>query len=560
MVGTLAEFPNPALNKPLEIRNGCDGKEAYAIRTEPNRLLLIGATPLAVSHVVFRFLEVVGCRWFFPAKEWEVVPSTPNLIVHHDETDRPVILSRDIGFGCGTLFGDEPGDTPRATSDWAAWCRHNRMAASLVVETGHSWTRIIMKNQAQFDLHPEYYSPVSTEKLELSNPAVRKMAVDYALDLFRENKAAGKDVRDMVSLEPSDGGGFSESEASRKLGTISDQVFGLVNEVAIAVQKEFPGKMVGSLAYGWHTDPPSFDLETNVFVMRTMGFNYTQHTDVELWDLWAKRCRNIGVYEYFSVIHWDNDCLPGGDAADISYLQKKIPFYAGRNVISIVAESGNNWGPHGRGYYIANKLMWNPRADVTALSTDFYEKAFGLAAPAMRAYYERLDAGNNKGMLSKNLLAQAYRDVQRATPLAAGQPEVLARLNHIKIYLHYNYLHWKMNRVATPEEKKPLALALLTHCYRTRFAYMNHWAGIRYYWSESMAKEFNTPTGIATVPPLRIPGRSQRRSRQRRPRKRSRKVWPISSHRLSPRRRSPPISCPCGSATLHPSSAGTVLS
>lgn len=493
VVGTLAEFPNPALKKSLASRNEWDGREAYAIRTEPGRLLLIGVTDLAVSHVMFRFLEVLGCRWFFPAKEWEIVPHRPNLTFRWQETDRPVMLSRVIAFGCGTLWGD-PEDTRQATLDWENWCRRNRMAASLVVETGHSWGRIIAKNQAQFDLHPEYYSPASNEKLELSNPAVRKMAVDYALDLFRRSRASGKDARDMVSLEPSDGGGFSESEASRKLGTISDQVFGLANEAARAVQKEFPGKMVGMLAYGWHTDPPSFDLEPNVFVMRTAGFNYTQHGDAELWDLWAKRCRNIGVYEYFSVIHWDGDRLPGGTAADISYLRTKIPFCAERNVIGITAESGNNWGPHGRGYYLANKLMWNPRADLSALSADFYEKAFGPAAPAMRAYYERLDAGNNRNLLSKDLLARAYRDVQDATRLAVGHPEILARLNQIKNYLHYNYLHWKLSRAATTESRKALSLALLTHCYRTRFEYMNHWAGIRYYWTESMAKEFNEPS------------------------------------------------------------------
>src|SRR5688500_9851327 len=57
VLGTLAEFPHPGLAKPLEIRRTYDGKEAYAIRTEPKRLLLIGATDLGVCHAAFRFLE-----------------------------------------------------------------------------------------------------------------------------------------------------------------------------------------------------------------------------------------------------------------------------------------------------------------------------------------------------------------------------------------------------------------------------------------------------------------------------------------------------------------------
>ena len=44
VLGTLADFPNPALNDVLAIRNNHDGKESFAIRTEAQRLLLIGAT------------------------------------------------------------------------------------------------------------------------------------------------------------------------------------------------------------------------------------------------------------------------------------------------------------------------------------------------------------------------------------------------------------------------------------------------------------------------------------------------------------------------------------
>src|SRR5690606_8981899 len=61
VLGTLGQFSNPALAKPLEIRNIFDGREAFAIRTEPNRVLLIGATELGASHAAFRFLELIGC-------------------------------------------------------------------------------------------------------------------------------------------------------------------------------------------------------------------------------------------------------------------------------------------------------------------------------------------------------------------------------------------------------------------------------------------------------------------------------------------------------------------
>src|SRR5262249_4826017 len=85
VVGTLAEFPAPGLAKALEVRNRFDGKEAFGVRSEGNRLLLLGATALGASHAAYRLLERIGCRWFFPAAEWEVLPRQADLRVDIDE-------------------------------------------------------------------------------------------------------------------------------------------------------------------------------------------------------------------------------------------------------------------------------------------------------------------------------------------------------------------------------------------------------------------------------------------------------------------------------------------
>ena len=65
-------------------------------RTAFASVLLIAATERGVPHVSYRFLETLGCRWFFPGQTWEVVPNTPNLAFNQDITDRPTIASRSI--------------------------------------------------------------------------------------------------------------------------------------------------------------------------------------------------------------------------------------------------------------------------------------------------------------------------------------------------------------------------------------------------------------------------------------------------------------------------------
>ena len=492
VLGTLAEFPDPALAKPLEVRNGVDGREAYAVRTDGRRVRLIGATDLGASHATFRLLEHLGCRWFFPAPEWEVVPSAPTLRVALDETARPALLARRIWYGYGFFY--DPGVPPqqtRAIRDYEAWARRNRMASSLGVYAGHAWQTVIADNKAEFDRHPEYRALVGGKRqgdqLCVSNPAVRGIATRWALDFLRKHPKA-----DMVSMDPSDGDGQCECDQCKQLGTVSDRAFGLANEVARAVAKDHPGKMVGILAYNEHSEPPAFPLEPNVHVQLTAGFTRGRYSYEELLGLWPKRSRNLGFYEYFSVWLWDFDRLPGGNGANTAYLRRQISRYAALGAVSLDCESGNNWGVHGRGYYLANKLMWDPKADADAVLADFHDRAFGPAAAPMRRYYERFDPGN-KPLMSTHLLAQGFRDVEEAAKLAAGRPDVQARLDHVKQYLRYVHLRWMADREPDKARKKELTLAALTHCYRTRYSYMNHWEAVRQEWTPAAAKEFGEP-------------------------------------------------------------------
>jgi hypothetical protein len=484
VLGTIEKFPDPALAPGLALRDTCDGKEAYTIRTESGRVRLIGASERGASHAAFRLLEHLGCRWFFPTPEWEVVPSIPDLSITLDATERPKLLSRRIWYGYGPF--DE-----RSRTDYESWRRRNRQAASLTISAGHAWQSIILDNRPEFEQHPEYLALVDGkrrgEQLCVSNPEVRRLAARWALEQLRKHPEA-----DMVSMECSDGDGQCECGPCRALGSVSDRVFGLANEVARAVAAESPGKWVGLLAYNQHCEPPAFDLEPNVYVQATAGFIRGRYTFDELVELWPKRCRNMGFYEYLSVWLWDFDLLPGGRGANTKYLREQLPRYASAHGTSLDCESGNNWGLHGRGYYLASRLMWDPKADADAILADFHEKAFGPAAGAMRRYYDRLDPGNEP-LMGEPLLALALRDLEEASRLAGGCTDVLARLDQLKQYQHYVRLRWEHDHATDKDRKRELALAALMHAYRTRRTYMNHWHAMQQAWLEPAAREFDRP-------------------------------------------------------------------
>ena len=491
VLGTLKEFPNPALEKALEIRDTYDGREAFAIRTEAKRVLLIGTTDLAVSHASFRLLETIGYRHFFQARNWEVVPSLPVLVINHDENSRPVILSRRIWYGGGAFYDKvKPSEGWRDAIDTAAWSRHNRMGESLALAgIGHSWESIIKRNKAEFDAHQEYLALIDGKRqwpmLCVSNPGLRQLVIKDRLNALRENPSL-----DAVSVDPADSNKHCQCEQCAKLGGISDRVFGLANEVAKAVQKEFPGKLVGLLAYSAHSDPPSFSLEPNIALMLTNGFNEGKLSFDELVPAWKSKCQRMGYYDYWSVFAFDKSLPP---FLGPQYARKQIPFYVCNNGIAISAESTSAWGSRGLLYYVGSKLMWDPKADVYAILADFFDNAFGPAATPMRRFYECLDKDNS--WLSDNSYGLAYRDLDEASRLAQNHPDIITRIDDLKSYLHYIQLYMRWNSL-TPgsAERKAAFIAMFTHMFRTRYAYMESWRCIQGREGDKAAKEFNEPT------------------------------------------------------------------
>jgi len=504
VVGTINEFPVEELKKPLEIRPVLkdvdirNGLEAYGIRTEEKRLLLLGGGEPGVSHAVARFLELLGYRRFYPGLEWEILPSIPKLSFGRNETDRPAILSRNMWHDFGLpsdpfiVEGTPEERTIRTKTDIPSWFRQNRLGSTFLVFSAHNYG--LPKGKADFNTHPEYYSLIDGKRVPrticVSNPAVRAMKIELALEYFEKNPD-----RNMYSMERGDGDAMCECEPCKALGDDSARTFGLANEAANAVRQKYPGKMIGVLAYNMHDLPPSFEMEPNVHVQICRLYIRSKNTFRQLVEMWSKKTPNIGVYDYFSTYQWGQDRLRekdnGGPTANLALLCDDIRFLTAKGILSLWSETSVAWGAHGRGNLVATRLMWNPDADVNAILSDFYEKAFGPAASAMKRYFERVDGQNE--FVSKTLLGLAFRDVDEAAKLAKGRPDVQARLDHIKQFLYYNELNYRLSSSKDEKEKKDLTLKLLTHQFRTRYSYMTHWHAVSSYLPD-FAKKYSEPS------------------------------------------------------------------
>lgn len=416
--------------------------EGYYTKAGKSSIIIVGNSALALRHAIFNYLEQLGYRYFLPSPDWQVIPSLRTPYVDFQRLAQPAYEYRHFANGHGF------NKNKNLQEQFDFWALANQMGGSFPVTIGHVYQTIVSNNKETFKEHPEYFAgnikkgdiPVIA-KFNVANKGLVELVKKDAVARIREARRIGHSSH-MISMEPSDGGGFCESADCRKIGGPSEQVFYLANEVARHIRKEFPGVWVGSLAYNEHILPVKQKLEPNVFVMITNGFNRTKYSTNELLKLWSQNASKLGIYEYLNVFEWDND-LPGrSNASQLSFLKKSIAGYYQNGARAYIAETNMGWVSKGLGQYVAARLLWNPSLNIDSLANDFYSKAFGPAANEIRKLYESWERAP-KGMLGDNLLADWLQWVEDAGRRTTDKT-VLARLDHLKIYLHYLVLYKRL--------------------------------------------------------------------------------------------------------------------
>lgn len=473
------------------------GKEGFVIRSDGKSVLLLAREPAGVSHAVSTFLQALGCRWFFPGKVWEVVPRLPTVAGSWDQRQTPAFpLQRKIWYG----FGASPG----GARDLAEWERHNRMGGPIPMSIGHTWHGLDPKTD--FAQHPDWFSELGGQRKPVkpcySSPGVIQRATEHALRLADQGTP-------MISMTPPDGLGYCECArclavckggkpyqefgttfAKRPDGVLvsvtSETLFHMVNEVAAAVAKKHPQTLIGCYAYSAYSHPPSFKLHPNVFLQTTTSYRRTPLTLPQQLEAFHAIGVRSGIRGYYSVYQWDYDSpvVAKGDLS-LPRLVDDLRFYHRNNVQSLNSEASCNWGARGPGYYLASRLLWDVREDPKAVLADFYDRAFGPASLPMERYYVRwLGAGaavRTKGAVraaaegvkvtdelggaametfTPESLRAAYRDLDEAARLVAGQPEYRARVDQIRLYAHYLALRTRLEAAAAAKDKERVRRAV----------------------------------------------------------------------------------------------------
>ncbi len=461
-----AELPPGA--DALRARNA----EAFQLFTEPDGpVWIIGNTDNAIANGIYAYLEKLGVRWLLPSDTWTIVPQRASVRLDLDELHEPAFISRGF-FGTGGFGGILPLDSEhRLRNRWNDWKRRLRYSGQMQLH-GHSYESFNLKHRETLEAHPEYRPLINGErvpwsigmKMCFSNEEVRELFVQDRLQKLQWQIDRDPDgpTSFAVSVDPSDGGGYCESEPCLALGSVSDRVFGLANQVARAVQEQHPDRFVSLYAYNEHAAVPDIELEPNIYVMLVpYGFQRTGMTPEQFVDAWADKIDRLAIYSYWGVTDWSR-CLPSFSL--YRQAEPQLNHWRDAGVEAFALESSTNGGGVGWLLYVVAQMVWDDTLDAKAALRNFCDDAFGDAAEPMFRMFNRWAGLYLRG---DHELGLAYRDLQEAFALT-DDPAVQARLRDLVLYVHYQRLmHEYESQPAKSQQSAAAAERVIRCLWRT---------------------------------------------------------------------------------------------
>jgi hypothetical protein len=261
----------------------------------------------------------------------------------------------------------------------------------------------LMPPEEFFDKHPEYYSLINGKRthdraqLCLSNTAVLKIMTERVRKQMREHPQYR-----IYCVSQNDW--YNPCQCSKcqalvkKFGTESGIMIWFVNQVAEAVEKEFPDKFIGTLAYQYTRKPPvNIHPRENVVVrlcpieacvahsLESCPQNKSFLDDMQTW---ASISPHLYIWDY--VVNFGNYITP---YPNFAVLQPNIKTFRDNKSIGIMEQAAyqSRGGEFSelKAYLIA-KLLWDPECNTEAVINDFMYGYYGRAGRYIQQYFNML--------------------------------------------------------------------------------------------------------------------------------------------------------------------------
>ncbi|MCX6877658.1 MAG: DUF4838 domain-containing protein [Verrucomicrobia bacterium] len=404
------------------------GDDGFRLRTCPPHLLIVGGPVRGTLYGVYETLERFGgCRWY---TTWHsVIPDRAAFTIPElDETQKPAFAMR-TSFWFDMFKGDLAARNKLNSSSHDLKDQHGGAIRFCKGNFVHTFG-VLVPPAEFFDGHPEYFSEVNGKRLKdnsqlcLTNPDVLKIVITRVLENIRQDPAAN-----LYSVSQNDCLNFCTCTNCKAIDTREESNSGtmiaFVNQVAEAVEKEFPSILIETLAYNMTRKPPMTVRPRRNLVVRLCPIEceyskplvrseFDQNRKfVEEIRQWSAMTEKLYIWDYTTNFR---DYL--GPFPNVLALQGNLKFFRDNHVVGVF-EQGAYQGRHAdfaelKAWLLA-KWLWNPELPAEPLLNDFFAGYYGAAAPLVRRYFDEIHAFYQKPGATLSI----YDDVLRQPPVTA---------------------------------------------------------------------------------------------------------------------------------------------
>lgn len=471
-VGFNSKLPAKLSQEHFEESGGKFRPEEILIASDGEILLLAGGRPRGAIYAVYEYLHRLGVRWYSP--KYTKIPKLKTFELKQDVYRyNPPVFSRT----------QASGNAP--THQWSARNRINSYIVWLPIEEKygggvgqgpdmHTLTRILSK--PVLESHPHWMAMVNGKREKpvthtwgvcLSNPDLRKYIIERTLDYARKHPE-----RQCIWFGQNDGSDYCQCDKCKAFykahgNEPSSLVLQMTNELAERMEKEFPNRIVKTLAYSWSLKPPkNMKVRDNVMIMFCAWGDYDttlRHNSSKgvvqirkAIEGWRKIAKRLDVYLY---------CPPGSywnARPALLPMCDNIKWAYESGVQSIYVQISGFGGVHGsdlvdlRSWLFA-RLCWDPSQDANKLIRDFCDGFYG---PAGDTVY--------KGIMAIHADVVDENHLPRKLNNSKNIPNTvdLKKLRQINLSFQRAY-----NQIKDPIYKKHLSFAWIS------FLWTDFWAG-----------------------------------------------------------------------------------
>lgn len=374
-----------------------EADESFTYGNVGPNIYIWGGQARGTMYGVMSFLEnELGCRWYtsrvsvIPKKERFVFDflyrhEAPAIRVRNDfyyEAFEPIWAARNRINGAMN-FREQPGGVE---SYWR-------------VHTFYP----LMPPEEFFEEHPEYYSLIDGKRiweraqLCLTNPDVLKIMIERIKQTMRDNPEYL-----IYSVSQNDWGNPCQCEKCQAIAEAEESESGpliwFVNQVAEAIEAEFPDKFIGTLAYQYTRKPCKNLRPRENVVIRLCSieccFAHDFHSCLEnasfVADLegWAAIAPHLYIWDY--VVNFSHYIQP---YPNFNVLKPNIITFRDNHAIGIMEQAA--YQSRGGEFaelraYVISKLLWNPEQEVDPIINDFMYGYYGRSGQFVQHYFDLL--------------------------------------------------------------------------------------------------------------------------------------------------------------------------